>query len=86
MTSGQRHNRTRLCATPAVLQQPCARVRVMCRACLVGASKYSVPLIMTRCAGVLTPHARVLVATSTCTPAFPITQALTGVIQRSQAQ
>ena len=32
---------------------------------LEGASKYSVPLMTTRCAGVLTPHARVLVATST---------------------
>ena len=31
-----------------------------------GASKYSVPLMMTRCAGVFTPHASVLVATSTC--------------------
>ena len=30
-----------------------------------GASKYSVPLMMTRCAGVFTPHASVLVATST---------------------
>lgn len=33
---------------------------------LVGASKNSVPLMMTRCAGVLTPQARVLVATKTC--------------------
>ncbi len=32
---------------------------------LEGASKYSVPLMTTRCAGVLTPHASVLVATST---------------------
>lgn len=36
---------------------------------LVGASKNSVPLMMTRCAGVLTPHASVLVATSTCVSA-----------------
>lgn len=31
-----------------------------------GASKYSVPLMMTKCAGVLTPQANVEVATSTC--------------------
>ena len=37
------------------------------RACLLGASKYSVPLMTTRWAGVLTPHARVLVATRICT-------------------
>ena len=33
---------------------------------LVGASKNSVPLMITRWAGVLTPQARVEVATSTC--------------------
>ena len=35
----------------------------------MGASKNSVPLMMTRWAGVLTPHASVLVATRTCTRA-----------------
>lgn len=34
-----------------------------CITCLLGASKYSVPLMMTRWAGVLTPQARVDVAT-----------------------
>ena len=33
---------------------------------LVGASKNSVPLMMTKWAGVFTPQARVEVATSTC--------------------
>ena len=36
-----------------------------------GASKYSVPLMMTRCAGVFTPQASVLVATSTCGAGAP---------------
>ena len=35
-----------------------------------GASKNSVPLMITRCAGVFTPHAKVLVATSTCRSHF----------------
>ena len=36
----------------------------------VGASKNSVPLMMTRCAGVFTPHASVDVATRICTHAY----------------
>ena len=56
---------------------------VLCHACRqaqlaypVGASKNSVPLMMTRWAGVLTPHARVEVATRICEQAEQVVRQL----------
>ena len=58
------------CAYTATCSDPPHSQASLCRITattghLEGASKYSVPLMTTRCAGVFTPHASVLVATST---------------------